>query len=217
MRMSMCTRLFPAMTLALTMAACAGDGVEDPPGGEPEPPGEDMEEPGEEPALATIRGVIQNEASDPPAGAQLVLRWHHENEDDLDEPVYESVEVSGDFPADFTLELFEAPPDRTWGRLDGIDDNPSDHRVAQAALELYPEDATEYERANALSWEEWHFVQYAPEAVPGDEVELGVDIPQGFSLIEHTADGPVISPIDTSLEIRLVDDTGVLHDPFDDV
>jgi hypothetical protein len=168
-------------------------------------------------SLATIRGTVRNEASDPPEGAELVMRWHYEDEEDRDAPVYESIEVAGEFPAAFRLDIFEPPPERTFGRLDGPDDNPSRYRVAVAAVEIYPEGTTVYVRENAISWEERHFVQYAPEGVPGEEIERGVDIPQGFSLVELTPEGPVERPIDTRLEIRLVDDTGELHDPFDDV
>jgi hypothetical protein len=167
--------------------------------------------------LATIRGTVRNEATAPPDGAELVLRWHHESEADQDEPVYEAIEVAGVFPASFSLDIFEPPPESTFGRLDGPDDSPSRHLVAEALIEIYPEGTSEYVRANAISWEERHFVQYAPEAVPGDEIELGLDIPQGISLIELGPQGALVSPADTPLEIRLVDDTGELRDPLDDV
>jgi hypothetical protein len=204
-----CTRSLFTIPLALLVACAADDPAEQ--GGDP------IDEPGD--GLAAVQGTIEDATSDAPEDidAILVLRWHHENEEDVDEPIYEEVAVSGELPADFTLDIAAAPPEATWATLDGPDDNPSDHRVAQAALELYPAGTTEFDRDNAISWEEWHFVQYAPAAIPADQVELGVDIPQGFSLIEHTEDGPVVSTIDTPLEIRLVDDTDSLHDPFDDV
>jgi hypothetical protein len=205
-----CHRSLFTIPLAL-LVACAADDAARPEGGDP------IDESGD--GLAALRGTIEDETSGAleDIDAMLVLRWHYENEQDADEPVYEEVAVSGELPAEFTLDIVEAPPERTWGTLDGPDDNPSEHRVARAALELYAAGTTEFDRENAISWEEWHFVQYAPGAIPAGEVEIGVDIPQGFSLIEHTEDGPVISPIETPLEIRLVDDTDDLHDPFDDV
>jgi hypothetical protein len=179
----------------------------------------DAQVPGDYPGqpLATIRGTVRNEATSPPESAKLVLRWHFENEADQDQPVYEAIEVDGVFPASFSLDIFVPPPERTFGRLDGLDDSPSEHRVALAVIEIYPEATTRYVRENAISWEERHFVQYAPEDVPGDQVELGLDIPRGFSLIEHGPDGALVSPSDTPLEIRLVDDADELRDPLDDV
>jgi hypothetical protein len=179
----------------------------------------DAQVPGDYPGerLATIRGTVRNEATSPPGAAELVMRWHHENEADEDEPVYEAVEVAGVFPAAFALDIFEPPPEQTFLHLDGLDDAESRHRVAMAVIEIYPEGTTEYARENAISWEEWHFVQYAPEDVPGDEVELGLDIPQGFSLIQQGPEGALVTPADTPLEIRLVDDPDELHDPLDDV
>jgi hypothetical protein len=179
----------------------------------------DAQAPGDYPCepLATIRGTVRNEATSPPPSAELVLRWHHETEADVDEPVYEAIEVDGVFPASFSLDIFVPPPEQTFGHLDGPDDSPSQHRVALAVIEIYPEGTTRYVRENAISWEERHFVQYAPDDVPGDQVELGLDIPRGFSLIEHGPEGAQVSSSDTPLEIRLVDDAGELHDPLDDV
>lgn len=165
--------------------------------------------------LGTIRGTIIDASSNPPEAPQVVLLWHHEDEEDRDAPVGVETQVSGDFPASFRLDLFEPPPEDTLGALDGLDDNPGPYRVAEAYLMVYPQGTTEYtyDRAGALSWEERYTVIYAAEDVPAGEVEWGVDVPRGYSLKRSTLDGIEIAPIDTPLQLRLVDDTGILCTP----
>jgi hypothetical protein len=171
-------------------------------------------------ALGTIQGTIRNEAADAPSAAEVVLLWHAESEDDAEVPVAVKTEVEGSFPASFSLDLFEPAPDEALGALDGPDDNPGDYDAAIATILVYdpadaPEGTTTYDFESAISWEERHLVVYAPVAVPAAATESGVAVPAGFSLLDLT-DGETYSPIDTPLEIRLVDDKSVLGFPYGD-
>ena len=171
-------------------------------------------------ALGTIHGTIRNQAASAPGAAEVVLLWHLETEDDQEVPVAVRTEVEGSFPASFTLDLFEPPPEETYGQLDGLNDNPSEHRAAMAMIFVFdegqaPDGSTDYDFETSLSWEERYIVTYAPEAVPADEIEMGIDIPAGYGLMDFQ-DGARYSPIDTPVEIRLVDDKSELGTPFGD-
>ena len=170
--------------------------------------------------LGTIQGTIRNQAASAPGAAEVVLLWHYETPDDQEVPVAMKTEVEGGFPASFTLDLFEPPPEETYGRLDGLDDNPSEHRAGIAMVFVFaegqaPEGSTEYDFEGSLSWEERYIVTYAPVAIPADQIEMGIDIAAGYGLLDFQ-DGARYSPIDTPLEIRLVDDKSELGKPLGD-
>jgi hypothetical protein len=186
---------------AIPMSACDGQAQSDFPGD----------------SLGTLQGTIRSEATLPPASSDVVLLWRTESEPDVEVLSGHKVTVQGEFPASFTLDLYEPPPDETMHFVDAEPDVSSEYRISASRIDVYPAGTTEYGDENALSWEEHHLVVYAEQEIPaGATVFSDAVVPAGYGLFDPKKSGNVVVPIDTAIEIRLVDDTSVLASPYYD-
>jgi hypothetical protein len=95
----------------------------------------DSDYPGE--SLATVRGTIANERTLPTPEAHAGLFWIATSAADQNEYLHgESVEVSGDFPAQFQLDLFQPPPEEALDDLAEENGEPLPSRVAVAMISV---------------------------------------------------------------------------------
>ncbi len=162
--------------------------------------------PGE--SLATIRGQVTNELPASPA-AQVTILWTFDNGNG-DEYALDTVDVEGEFPAAFTLNLYGAPaiPDG-WGAIGyflAVDPATFDPEQVDAAGGL-------------LGMAEHHAIIYLaqptsaiPEAERAEfEDYLGGPLDAGFTLFGVGPDGDDADswdditrlPADASIEVRM--------------
>lgn len=126
--------------------------------------------------LATLEGSIQV-AEDTSPGDDLVAAtlWHVWDEEDSTS-VNDHVEVGGEFPAAFHLELFAPPPERALFDLSEETDGQTSARVATGYVAVLPESAMSLGDMPSLmdaaaGWENEHVLVYADAAVPPEALE----------------------------------------------
>jgi len=122
-------------------------------------------------ALAKIEGEIRNTRTQPLTsnGAEVVAVWLADSGSG-DITVAESVDVSGSFPAQFSLSIYEPPMDTLLNDLGGV-------KIGLAFI-IAGVPGTDYSdrasaRAGMLGMEENHVLVYVPQDVPaGSRVSL---------------------------------------------
>jgi hypothetical protein len=196
-------------------------------------------------ALATLRGEVRLEREEPPPSDEIEVFYQNYTDyvsgEEFDEPgdlmqfaIVERVSVTGDYPANFTLELFEPPP------IEALTDfttrgEPNETRLGLAIIASSYEcwDFSPIDGARcifggagrvALVWAEddivagtrtanflgatleagYHLLQYRPNFATPEEFN---ECGRGEESPENCEQWTLLgeAPLDTSLSVRLID------------
>lgn len=122
-------------------------------------------------ALASLQGTIAVADEQPsPGDVSTAVLWHDFAESDS-AIVTEPVPVEGSFPAEFSLNLYEPPPDTVFIEVEGPDDGPTGKFIAVGYVAVLPNNATsgpgQFQDVweSALGTENDHLLVYAEEEV----------------------------------------------------
>lgn len=110
--------------------------------------------------LAEIGGSVRNTRTLPTGDAEVVLVWQNSS-GSPDITATDAVEVDGSFPAQFTLSIFEPPPDALLNNFNGVDVG-----VAYIVAGELGADYSDEDGAGILGAEENHLLVYVPDGVP---------------------------------------------------
>lgn len=134
--------------------------------------------------LASLQGTIAVADEQPsPGDVSTAVLWHDFAESDS-AVVTEPVQVRGSFPAEFSLDLFEPPPETVMVELEGEDDGPTGKRIAVGYVGVLANNAAagpgEFEQVweSALGTENDHLLVYSEQEV--SEALVGDLFPGGL-------------------------------------
>ncbi len=128
--------------------------------------------------LATVQGIVTDDRVSPTSEAYAGLYWVSSNDQVGDFVIGETVEVSGDFPAQFQLEVFRPAPTgarfyveeagfQIAGAMILVTDRPAEEFVEYAEQQEREDPTGDPDLSPILGAAEEHVVIYAAEATDG--------------------------------------------------
>jgi hypothetical protein len=171
--------------------------------------------------LARITGVVKVDAPPSASGTKAAIFWSN-TASDPDISVGETVPVSGDFPASFTIDVFAPPPDHALNDLTQLGDNET--RIGIAYIAAVPADydvSSNEDPESGWGVSERHVLAYIEDdIVPGTfgEAFVGGALGAGFHVLEvidvddPSCPGdvfdclrPAPQDLETAIEVRIAD------------